>query len=266
MLTGPDGIDIHYEEFGTGPTLLFINAALATGGSWEQQVGPLGVDHRTVTFDWPGTGKSARPNIRYTTELILETTLALIDHLDAEDLTVVAQGLGGHIGILAAEARPDRVHRLVLASTGPWFRGTRDGRVGGLSVEFEQWMVAARTTDVAVAAFTDYVNRFLFLHPARPEVVDWIVRDALEWPPYVFREYNDAMADLDHRERAARIEQPVLVLHGRHDLKQRYEGAEVLAEIFPNARLRTFENSAHVPGLEEKLRFNEALRAFVRER
>lgn len=41
---------------------------------------------------------------------------------------------------------------------------------------------------------------------------------------------------------------------GRHDRKQRYEGSIYLANAMPNARLTTFENSAHMVNVEEAAR------------
>ncbi|MFD0662115.1 alpha/beta fold hydrolase [Thermocatellispora tengchongensis] len=71
------------------------------------------------------------------------------------------------------------------------------------------------------------------------------------------------MAGLDHRERLARIRQPTLVIQGRHDRKQRYEGAKVLRDLLPDGTLRTFDDSAHMVNVEEIARFNDELRAFV---
>jgi pimeloyl-ACP methyl ester carboxylesterase len=52
--------------------------------------------------------------------------------------------------------------------------------------------------------------------------------------------------------------------HGRHDRKTRYEGAAYLAERLPDARLVTFEDSAHCPHVGEAQRFNAVLLEFLR--
>ncbi|HWL60412.1 MAG TPA: alpha/beta hydrolase [Microbacteriaceae bacterium] len=261
--TGPHDMQVYYEEFGRGPTVLFISPTLSTHGFWEDQVHALSTDHRTVTFDWPGSGLSDKPNVDYGYELAVDALSTLIGLIDPEDLTVVAEGVGSHLGILLAERHPDIVKRLAVISGGPWMHGMKDGKVGGLPEEFLLWVAATRTNDLPVEYYTNMVERFYFLETPSPELVRWVVDDCLRWPMHVFRCYSDSMDELDHRERAARIQQPVLVMHGRHDLKQRYEGAVLLADLLPNGRLHTFERSAHMPNLEEKIRFNEALRAFI---
>jgi pimeloyl-ACP methyl ester carboxylesterase len=72
-------------------------------------------------------------------------------------------------------------------------------------------------------------------------------------------------ADVDHRDALPGIDLPVLIVHGRHDRKTRYEGAAYLAEHLRDARLVTFDDSAHCPHLEEAERFNEVLLGFLRE-
>jgi non-heme chloroperoxidase len=77
--------------------------------------------------------------------------------------------------------------------------------------------------------------------------------------------YRRSLKSVDHRELLRTVVCPVMVAHGRYDAKQRYEGAVYLAEHLPDARLVTFEKSAHLPQLEEMVRFNEELRTFVEE-
>ena len=76
--------------------------------------------------------------------------------------------------------------------------------------------------------------------------------------------YAASMRQIDHRERLPRIACPVVIAQGRHDRKQRYEGAIYLANAMPNARLKTFENSAHMPAIEEIDEFNRTLLEFAR--
>ena len=52
---------------------------------------------------------------------------------------------------------------------------------------------------------------------------------------------------------------------GRSDNKQRYGGGKYLAEQIPGARLVTFEESAHMPQIEEMARFNRILEDFIQE-
>lgn len=259
------GANVYYEEFGAGPPILFVSAGLATHAEWEHQVAPLARDHRMVTFDWPGVGGSDKPNIRYTGDVLVDAIKDLVETLELDRCTVVAHGIGAHGALLAAERHPDLVDRLVLVGSGPWYGGDRDGVAGGFSAEFIAWWQeqTSSTTATAVEAYAALGREFLFAEAPAPEVLDWFVAGALQWPLHVFNSYCADMADLDHRERLLRIRQRTLIVQGRHDRKQRYEGAKVLHELLPHSELRTFENSAHMVNVEEIADFNETLRAFV---
>jgi pimeloyl-ACP methyl ester carboxylesterase len=104
----------------------------------------------------------------------------------------------------------------------------------------------------------------LFHKPQSPGVSQWILEQALAWPQYVLDSYASGLRRIDHRERLPRISCPTIIGQGRYDRKQRYEGAIYLANAIPNAQLKTFENSAHMPHIEEAGEFNKALLEFVR--
>ena len=91
----------------------------------------------------------------------------------------------------------------------------------------------------------------------------WTLHMALQWSLPVYVQVFQSFPSVDHRDNLAGINLPVLVAHGRHDTKNRYEGGVYLAEHIPDARLVTFENSAHCPPLEEVERYNELLADFL---
>ena len=86
-----------------------------------------------------------------------------------------------------------------------------------------------------------------------------------EWPLPVFVQLAATLHEVDHRDALGSIDVPVLLLHGRHDRKTRYEGACYLARHLTDARLMTLERSAHCPHLEEPDAFNRALLSFLDE-
>ena len=77
--------------------------------------------------------------------------------------------------------------------------------------------------------------------------------------------FSQGMRDIDHRERLSRFTCPALIIHGRHDRKQLYDGAVYAAQLVRHARLVTLEQSAHMGQIEELNGFNQALSKFVRD-
>jgi non-heme chloroperoxidase len=264
-----DGLKLYYEDFGDGLPIVFTAAGNLTHKMWEGQVAALAGRYRTITYDWRGTGDSDKPRSGYTGEALAADLSALIERLDLAPAILVGHGLGTHVTILAATARPELVRGMVLVSAAPWFSGERDGAVGGVSEDFIRF-VAERTglndgRGIPYAKACADLNEWLFHHAQPPSVQNWIFEQAMTWPQFVLNAYARNMRELDHRERLGRIGCPTLIIQGRHDRKQRYEGAAYMASRIKDARLVTLENSAHMGEIEELNTFNRALISFVQE-
>ncbi len=163
----------------------------------------------------------------------------LIEALGLSPAILVGHGLGAHLALLAAEARPQSVRGLFLTAAAPWVLGERDGQVGGLPEDFVRFVTAQKDRASVPYAQTCFElgDKWMFHKPPGPGVGQWILEQALTWPQIVLERYAASMRQIDHRERLARIACPTLIAQGRHDRKQRYEGAIYLANAMPNARL-----------------------------
>jgi non-heme chloroperoxidase len=109
------------------------------------------------------------------------------------------------------------------------------------------------------------IDGWLFHRPPKAGVVHSLFEQALSWPQFVLNSFSQGMRDIDHRERLSRFAFPALVVHGRHDRKQLYDGAVYAAQLVRHARLVTLEQSAHMGQIEELNGFNQALSKFVRD-
>jgi pimeloyl-ACP methyl ester carboxylesterase len=261
------GVRLYYEDFGAGEPVLFISGGQVTHKVWESQVAALARECRTITFDWRGTGRSDRPRDGYTGDNVVGDVLALLEHLEIPQAVLVGHGLGAHIALLAAERQPQAVKGLFIAAVAPWLSGERDGVAGGLPEEFLRFVVSQQNGDVPYAQICHQLGEdWLFHRRQSPGVYSWVLQQSLEWPQYVTNAYAASLRGLDHSARLPRIECPTVIVQGRHDRKQRYEGAVFFARAVPHARLMTFEESAHMTFVEEVRAFNQALLSFVRER
>ena len=260
------GLRLYYEEFGAGDPVVFISGGHLTHKVWESQVAALASEFRTVTFDWRGTGHSDKPRTGYTIDTAAKDVGLLLDALGIAQAVLVGHGLGAHLALLTAEARPHSVKGLFLTAAAPWVLGERDGQVGGLPDEFVRFVTLQKDRASVPYAETCFElgDKWMFHKPQGPGVNQWILEQALQWPQYVMECYAASMRQIDHRERLPRIVCPAVIAQGRHDRKQRYEGAIYLANAMPNARLKTFEHSAHMANLEEIDEFNSTLLEFAR--
>jgi non-heme chloroperoxidase len=258
-------VELYYEDFGDGPPIVFTNAGNLTHQIWMGQVAGLAAEFRTITYDIRGTGLSAKPRSGYSAEVAAADLCALVAGLELAPATLVAHGIGTHIALLAADMRPELVNALVLVSGGPWFHGERDGVAAGVADDFLAFLTERSARGVPYAQICEQmIDSWLFSKPPSAGVVHSLLEQALAWPQFVLNALSRSMLDLDHRQRLSGLACPVLIVHGRHDRKQLYAGAALIAQLARNGHLVTLEHSAHMGQLEELDTFNRTLADFVR--
>jgi pimeloyl-ACP methyl ester carboxylesterase len=265
-----DGSRIYYEDFGDGPAIVFTNCGVQTHKMWENQVAGLADRFRVVTYDWRGTGDSDKPRSGYTADAAAGDLIMLVEKLAISPATFVGHGIGAQLTLMAATARPDLVCKMVLVSAGPWVVGDLDG-VGGMSQEFiDYWSRLFYPENgkglAYAAAYADLGDNWLFHRQPHPAVAHAVLEQALAWPQYVANAYVKDFVRIDSRARLTQVKWPTLLIQGRHDRKQRYDGALYLEKHIKGARLHTLEESAHMGQVEEINQFNEAVAAFVEQR
>ena len=258
------GVALEVEQFGSGPPVLLVPGGAMTHRVWDHQVAALRHRYRSLAVDLRGSGASDKPPSGYSVDLFAADLAALVEELGLERPVVVGHGLGSHVALRLAATRPGLVAGLALASAAPWFVGERQDAAGGFPDDLWKRMQGAAARNRAQADL-DLIDEAFFHGDLGEGMRLWCLGMAAEWPLAVFAQLAETLHQLDHRDVLASIDVPVLLLHGRHDEKTRYDGATYLLEHLPRARLVTLERSAHCPHLEEPDGVNAALLAFLAE-
>ena len=128
---------------GAAPTLLFIHGNPTWSFHWRRLIAALRSSYRCVAPDHLGCGLSAKPNRYLSLQDHIDNTCNLIDRLNVDRISLIAQDWGGAIGLGAMLRMPERLERIVLFNTGafppryiPWrIRACRLPVVGQLAVQ-----------------------------------------------------------------------------------------------------------------------------------
>src|SRR4051794_22463445 len=106
-----DGVRIHYEVFGTGPTTLLMMGTfpVVDGRQWKAQVPYLARHYRVVTIDARGNGESDRRvgSDAYADTVNADDTLAVLDATGTDSAFLVALCSGIKWSLLVATSAPD---------------------------------------------------------------------------------------------------------------------------------------------------------------
>jgi pimeloyl-ACP methyl ester carboxylesterase len=112
-----NGINIYYEVEGQGEPLVLITGLSYALWYWHRIVPLLAKQFRVITFDNRGVGQSDAPPGPYTAAMMAADTADLLDALGIERAHVLGHSMGGYVAQALALDYPQRIDRLVLAST-----------------------------------------------------------------------------------------------------------------------------------------------------
>ena len=241
-------IDVHYDERGTGPVIVWLPGTGLRGATWERQAGHFSSSYRCLTVDLRGSGQSSGAGTAFTVADLAGDIACLLDGLGIATATVIGLSLGSAIAQDLASARPEMVDRLVLLAT--WSSSSAQHHIrrhfasrlyalehGPLDVfqQFAFWMSSPTLLDE---------------EPERQAEVEQLLRTHSSATPQGLA--GHFRADLSHetRDRLGRVSCPGLVLHGDEDLitLPRYN-QDVAAQI-PGAQLAVIPRAGHLAWLE----------------
>lgn len=242
------------------------------------------IDGRAVIhYDQLGCGNSTRlpqkgPDF-WTVALFLDELDTLLAHLGiAGRYAYLGQSWGGVLGAEHAVRRPAGLKALVLAnslaSMRTWVSEANRLRAalpGGVHETLLRHEAAGTFSDPEYLAASDafYKAHVCRLDPMPPEVAQTFALMAED--DTVYRNMNGpnefhvigTMCDWTIEDRLHLIEAPTLVISGRHD-----EATEAVVEPFvrliPDSTWTVFENSSHMPHVEEREACMRRVSAFLR--
>jgi L-proline amide hydrolase len=240
-----------------------------------------GPDRPVVHYDQIGNGRSTHPSGQpdafWTPGLFLDELANLLDRLGiAGDYVLFGQSWGGMLGAVHAAARPPGLRGLVIANAPAsmplWLR-----EVGRLRAQLPPYVQETllrheRAGTTSAEEYMDAVQVFYGRHLCRVPWPDNLKATYLEIyaDPTVYHTMNGpnefhvigTLKDWSVEERLPDIEVPVLLISGRHG-EATPAAVRPFRELIRDVRWEVFEESSHVPHIEEPERFLRVMRDFL---
>ncbi|GAA0453325.1 alpha/beta hydrolase [Streptomyces sp. NPDC046215] len=240
---------LYIEDEGSGPALLFLHGWGTSGRVWGGQLREFVRDHRVVTVDGRGCGRSARPARGNTVDGSVADLVALIGALGLDRPVVVGSSIGAVLATELGLRHPSLIGGIV-AVDGPGYWPAATGALGELTPGLR---------DDRAGLLAGWVPEW-FAPGTAPALIDWTVRQILDSGVYI-DEQLDVFATYDPRPRLPGLTVPVHYLHGELDAPIPPEVAWTLAALTPGAEVTMIHGAGHMPQLERPAEFNAALRA-----
>ncbi|HYM13976.1 MAG TPA: alpha/beta hydrolase [Dehalococcoidia bacterium] len=110
-----DGVKLYYEESGAGdPPIVFVHGWCCDRTYHAPQVAHFSRNHRCVTLDLRGHGRSDAPAGGYTVPAFADDVAWLCDQIGLRKPLIVGHSMGGAIALSLAASHPDLPSAIVL--------------------------------------------------------------------------------------------------------------------------------------------------------
>lgn len=263
-----------------GKTVVLLHGKNFGADYWAGTLAALSArGYRVIAPDQIGFGKSSKPEIRYTFAMLADNTARLLDHLKVDQAHVIANSMGGMLGVHFALRNPQRASSLVLENP----LGLED---------YVRSIPSQKTPDLVKlemaqtpASYRSFVRSY-FPAAYRPEFERFVeqfarVQQSSEYPRFAHVSaltyqmiYNGPIYD-----ELPKLKLPTLLVIGQLDrtvFGRRFAPPEAVKPLgnFPQlgkatqqritgAQLIEFEGVGHVPHLDVPDRFHAAVLGFL---
>lgn len=274
-------MDVRPSAEANGQAVVLLHGKNFYGSYWQNTITALrDTGFRVIVPDQIGFGKSAKPDIDYSFDLLAANTAQLLNHLGVKKVAVAGHSMGGMLAVRFARNYPERVSHLIMENP--------------IGLEDYRFKVPPRTTEAV------YRNE---LSETEPEQIRAFVRRyVVEWRPEVYERFVEVRARIARsgeylrwakasaltyqmiyrqpvRHEFGLIDAPTLLVIGQQDrttlgrgqvsqqvlgtLGQYPQLGKDAARDIPNSRLLELEDIGHIPHLEAPRRFHQALLEFL---
>ncbi len=261
ILKLPD-TEIAYEVRGSGDPLVLIPGFASGAWSWDWQHDELGKVFQIITFDPRGVAISElRAGGEVSIAKIADDIAELLTELRIDTANILGISFGGFVAQEFALRYPDRVRKLVLASTS----------FGGPNHVMPSMVVLAAFSATDGLNDSDKIRKHLttaftpsFFIDHGDEVERFCtLREENTVPEAVYEQQLASAIAFNAENRVGEIKVETLVLTGDRDTVVPAENSRNLANAIPNAMLGVIADGGHMAFVENAAEFNSRVKEFL---
>jgi non-heme chloroperoxidase len=263
-------IQLYYEDHGSGDPVVLIHGYPLDGHSWErQQRALLDAGYRTIAYDRRGFGRSSQPTTGYDYETFTADLKALLDHLALErDVVLAGFSMGtGEVTRYLGRYGSAGVRKAALFGAIPPFLLKTDDNPEGVDKAVFDGIKQAVLAD-RYKWFDDFFANFYNTDQLAPERIgEAALRASFQVAASSSWYASYACVDTwltDFRADVAKIDIPVLVVHGTADRILPFQAtARRLESLIADVKVVPVENGPHNIGWTFPDECNTALLSFL---
>lgn len=239
--------DLEYIDEGKGPVLLLLHGLFGALSNWADVVEEFRKDYRVIIPMMP----IYQVNLDdLSVETLADYIAMFVDKMQLQDLSVMGNSLGGHVGLVYTLEHPQKVKTLILT---------------GSSGLFESGMGGSFPKRGSIEYIKERVE-YTFYDPktATQELVDEVF-EIVNNPKKAIRILKIARAAQRHNLKVEirTIQCPTLLIWGLNDNITPPEVAHEFHRLIPNSELYFIDHCGHAAMMERSKEFNAYLKRFL---
>ncbi|MGI8551889.1 MAG: alpha/beta fold hydrolase [Dehalococcoidia bacterium] len=252
-----NGITLYYEDHGSGLPLVLTHGIGSSADNWANVLPLLAQNHRVITWDVRGFGRSEKPEGPYSAQLWASDLAALLDTLGLKQPCILGHSMGGVIAQRFALDFPEKLSALILVSTSSqvnekaaafWF-----GQADTIEREgFAAWIKRQQE---------GYSEEFLNAHPQQ---LEYDRRRVEMNDSRAYAAGARAVASYNFTDELRRINVPTLIVQGLVDTQTPPGGSVIISRNIPGSQLVMLDGVGHGVHSEQPEKFVQLVAEFLR--
>ncbi|MEN9307966.1 MAG: hypothetical protein RL173_1898 [Fibrobacterota bacterium] len=257
MKTTIDGIEITWEEAGSGQPLVLVHGLPFQRGMWAPQLSGLARKHRVIALDLPGFGESGAPSGPATMVAIADFLAKFCQSVAKVPVVLAGHSMGGYAALEFARQNPSLLRGLVMVASRciadtPDAAANRKAMVSRLKTESPEFVAEAMLPRMLSTDNRDPAMRQSVRALMEPLRADGISHAQMAIATRV-----------DFSNLLGQLKTPALVIAGEKDLVAPLEEAGIMAAGFRQGRLEVIEHAGHMVSWEQPKAVNAALDKWI---
>ncbi|NHA04608.1 alpha/beta hydrolase [Mucilaginibacter sp. HC2] len=253
------GINLVYEDQGTGDVIVFIHGQPFNRSMWNYQSKVFSKTNRLIIPDLRGYGESITTEPLVLLDELALDIIYLLNELNISKAVLVGLSMGGQVALEIYRLAPHLVTGLVLADT--------DARAEDATSYLNRLALAKRLLSEGMERYTTQnIGHYLCKNTfdTNQEVVDHLSDMMINTDATGAAAVQLGRAERrDHSAMLSNIDFPTLIVVGDQDVFTPVSTAEYMHARINMAALVIIKNAGHMPNMEQPGQFNQLLKDYL---
>jgi proline iminopeptidase len=258
---------------GNGHPLIIVHGGPGCSYDYLESMEDLGRHREVIFYEQIGCGKSDKfpSNAKYVPETFIHELGEVVGFFDFDKFHLLGQSWGAAVTTSYALNSPENLESLVLAdpyiSSPRWMEDAKRLIAKMPQKKRAALLHGAPESEEYKTASREYYARYVIRPSTLPKnanlgALNNFMYEKM-WGPKEFL-VTGSLKNFDLVPVLKHIKVPVLLTCGRYD-EATPEAIEHYKSLIPNAKTEVFENSAHFPFWNERLRFMQVIENFLKQ-